>query len=433
MIEEATLYDLASESGVFVNEKPSVTQVLKTGDQIVIGWYSFRFGIEEATSSASSGAASVLREGRKLFVNPAEDFSPLLLEDEREVREIFDYRPTAKPALEVVMSWSDTILEVEHFVREKTVTIGQSRRSDFGIPPMLSGRQYPIVSRLGRSFVLNIDPQMKGVMQKGGQLQSFEQIRQEKSLAAGAQLQLPIEKDEFAKVTLGEIDFYLSYTAAPPRLKRSATLESDPFFWKVFGTSMVLTALVVTALMSAHVPETLDTEEVPERIATILYQPEKYPEAPKTAETVAQSEPVPVPKVEPKPQPTTKLSITPNPNNAKKPVPKVMSPETGAQTTRPSDQGRAERRRALRASGQGRARARKPRARAARAVSTMRPRHPRIRTSRSGPRRTEARGPEARRARFRISAISRRSRARRARSRTSSARAVRSSASRARG
>ena len=323
-IEEATIYDLASESGVFVNEKPAVTQVLKPGDQIVIGWYQFRFGIED--SATMTDAVSALREGRKLFVNPVEDFSSLMLEDERDVKEIFDYRPTAKPALEVVMSWSDTILEVEHFVREKTVTIGQTRRSDFGIPPLLSMRAYAIISRVGRSFVLNLDPQMKGVIQKAGRLQDFDQIRQERAATnPGGPIQIPIEKDEFAKVTLGEIDFYLSYTAAPPRLKRNATLEPDPLFYKIFGTSMVLTALIVSALMSAHMPETLEPEEVPDRIATILYQPEKYPEAPKAAEPISHEAAVtpPTPKVEPKPQPTTKVAITPH-EHLNKPAPKFM-------------------------------------------------------------------------------------------------------------
>src|SRR4051812_36361800 len=44
----ATVYDLASESGVFVNGKKAVTQELKEGDVVQIGHHSLRFSIDDA-------------------------------------------------------------------------------------------------------------------------------------------------------------------------------------------------------------------------------------------------------------------------------------------------------------------------------------------------------------------------------------------------
>src|SRR3954468_19879282 len=43
------VYDLASETGIFVNGKKTVTQILKEGDTIKVGLYSLAFSIEDTT------------------------------------------------------------------------------------------------------------------------------------------------------------------------------------------------------------------------------------------------------------------------------------------------------------------------------------------------------------------------------------------------
>lgn len=92
-------------------------------------------------------------------------------------------------------------------------------------------------------------------------------------------------------------------------------------------SSLLLTVLTVVSLLKMSVPQTLEAEQLPERIATILYQPEKYParvvREPTPPKNTQVSEKTPPPKkTEPK---VTKVDITPNPNNAKKPVPKEMN------------------------------------------------------------------------------------------------------------
>jgi TonB family protein len=320
----AVLYDLASETGVFVNGKKAVTQALKAGDIIKIGLFTLAFSIEDTTKLSVKDLFAI-SEGRALFLNPGEDLKPLLLEDERTIRDIFDYRPAQRPALEVIMSWVDTILDVEHFTREKQVTVGPGRRDDFAIPPLLSMRHFPIVSRSGENFTLNLDDNMSGVMQRKGQLQSFEEVRKG-AIKGPSGYQIPIEKDDFAKVSLGEIDFYLSYTAAPPRIKH--VFERDPFFLKILFSSLLMTALTVGGLWSIHVPTTLEAEQVPERIATIIYDPKQF-EKPMPAERPV---PIPnkpdiVPKVLPKITPTPKATAKVTP----KPTPLATKPPTPAQ------------------------------------------------------------------------------------------------------
>jgi TonB family protein len=332
-----TLFDLASETGVFVNGKKIVTQRLRDQDQITLGRHQLKFSIGDLSTNQSSDRT---REagGRTLFLNPNEDFKPLLLEDEREVEEIFDFRPTSKQALEVVMSWFGTILAVEHFVQEKSVTIGITKRSDFGIPPLLSSNHYPIVTQNVGGFVLNVDSQMRGVVQRSGELQNLDEIRNQ-ALRGPNGHEIPIGRNDFAKISIGDIDFYFSHTAAPPRLKMRRIFERDPFFLKVFSSSLVLTALLLFTLFKVKVPLNIDAEQVPERIATILYQPEKFLQPPPVPVAVPKPKLTPppqeMPKVPPpeppKPKPVpvqpkkVQVTITPKAPEIKKPIPKVMS------------------------------------------------------------------------------------------------------------
>ena len=341
----ATVFDLASDTGVFVNQKKVITHRVNDGDQITIGRHQLRFSLQKFDGNKKKSTKET--GGRTLFLNPNEDLTPLLLEDEREVEEIFDFRPTSARALEVVMSWCGVILEVEHFIHEKSVTVGNSQKSDFGIPPLLTSSQYSIVIQRGGGFVLNLDSQMKGVMQKSGELKTLDDIRD--NVMRGPQgYEVPIGNSDFAKISLGDIDFYFSFTAAPPKLKMRRIFDRDPFFLKIFLSSMALSAVAVFSLFNMEVPQNVEPE-VPERLATILYQPEKFMTPPKPLPTptpvptpTPTPAPKPTPKEPPKPEvkPVSKVVVKPKPkaSETKKPLPKVMdvSPETKKPKSQPS-------------------------------------------------------------------------------------------------
>jgi outer membrane biosynthesis protein TonB len=325
---KAVIFDLASDTGVFVNDKKVVSQKLVNEDKITIGRHRVTFSLEEL--NRTSGKDRIREtEGRALFLNPKEDLAPLNLVDERQVIEIFDYRPASKRALEIVMSWCDVILNVQHFVNEKSITVGGSRKSDFGIPTGSSG-QMKIVTQEGGGFVLNLDNSMKGVMQSSGDLRNLDEIREQ---ANSGSAQIPIGNNDFAKISIGEVDFYFSFTAAPPRLKRRRLFERDPFFLKIFSFSMIFTVLFMITLSRVKLPKSIDADQVPDRIATILYQPEKFMRPPPVPvpKPKPTEKPKPEPKVEvpppPKPVPkqTVKVTIKPKPPEPKKPIPKVMN------------------------------------------------------------------------------------------------------------
>ena len=98
---------------------------------------------------------------------------------------------------------------------------------------------------------------------------------------------VPFLVSDFAKVTVGEVDFYLSHTVAPPRLRRGRVLDPRrvlPEDLRHFDDPDRDDP--ARGLMDTDVPQALEAEQLPDRIATILYQPEKYPQLKRETEVV---------------------------------------------------------------------------------------------------------------------------------------------------
>jgi pSer/pThr/pTyr-binding forkhead associated (FHA) protein len=302
----ATIYDIASQTGLFVNQQKVITHDLKPNDVITLGVYTLKYSLEEFKAEDSLTHRSKEANSRVLFYDPQEDLKPLLLEEGRLVEEIFDYRPTSKRALEVVMSWCDTILDVKHFVDTKKVTLGNQFGADFGVPPILTESLFPIAVQQPEGYTLHIDGQMKGVIQKSGQLMTLAHACSGASRSAYG-FEVSLGQHDFAKISVGDLDFYFSFTAAPPRLKKRRLLDRDPLFFKIFTTSMVFTLAFLIGLSRVNLEKEIDVEQVPDRIATILYQPEKF-----------------LPPPPPAPKKKEVIDISPEKVTEKKPLPKDM-------------------------------------------------------------------------------------------------------------
>ncbi|MBL7716228.1 MAG: TonB family protein [Bdellovibrionales bacterium] len=298
------IYDLASETGVFVNGKKTITQVIQSKDQIQIGRWNLEVNLE-SPDSAKSSAKSL--EGRSLMVDPKLDMGAMLLETEGSSSDLFDFAPSSQISLEVVMSWRSSILNIEHFLRNQTVVVGSDRSADFGIPPILSNSRFPFVEAGAEGWTLNVDPKMKGVIQRSGRLFTLDQA------VSGSSGKLHLTDRDFAKITLGEVDFYLSFTPAPPRLKTRRIFERDPLFLQVLGGSMAASVALVMSFSKMTISPAIEAEQLPERIATILYKPEAYTSKVKQFEP-KREEPKPIETEQPKqpdPEKVTKIDVKP--------------------------------------------------------------------------------------------------------------------------
>ncbi len=300
------IYDLASESGLHVNGLPVVSGALQPNDEIRLGEVRIRFSIIDLTESK-------------------EDLSALLLENAEDVREIFDYSPSSKQAVEVVMSWANTILDIKHFGTAGQVTIGPGRDADFAIPGSLThsdASRTVIVSCESEEFILHLDPKMTGVIFRSGKIQRVAELT-----SKGTQVKLG--RTDFAKLELGEIHFYISSTQSPPKLKSSRGGARDPLFFRIVSGSLLLSAISIFSMFQMKIPQTLETEQIPDRIATVIFQPEKYQLTPKASERLKKlSEQVKSLEKKPEPKPTTVIKIDPNQTKPPQEIPKEMTAQT---------------------------------------------------------------------------------------------------------
>lgn len=237
---EAKILDLASPTGVIVNGNRVIQQGLKNGDTVKIGDASFVFNFKKPESL------------------PRLPDQALLLIDANTVTPIFDYRPAVKDTMEVVYSWNESILDVEHATDSSAI-----------ITPAVyqNGVSHQLAQRAGNRWTLNLTDNMSGVVYLNGEVKAISQLRKSSS-------SISLGENDFAKVESGSVSFYLSQTIAPPTLIKKTTIVTDPFLAKSLLVSVALTCLIVFGVAQMDPPT--EQVQVPETIATILYHPEKY-------------------------------------------------------------------------------------------------------------------------------------------------------------
>jgi pSer/pThr/pTyr-binding forkhead associated (FHA) protein len=319
---QTQVYDMASETGVFINDKKVLSGELKDGDELKVGFATLtykRIAVQEAQSQVPT--SSVRNSGsRKLFLDAKEDFRPLILEDERNIIQIFDYPSSNEQALQVVMYWSDVILDVRHVTEKETVTLGEGRSATFAVPGMHT--DFPFVSFENGGVSLQFNGEMSGVVRSGKKLTQLSEI-------SGNRISL--KQADQAKVQFRDVTFFVSYSPLPPHLRAQKILERDAFFTRVWFSSLGLTAALVILAMGLEPQKPLEVDELPPRIATVIFKP--VPPPPPPPKPVVETKPVEPPKpVEkqpepkpkpPKPQPPKKL-----PTETKKPTPKLVTKPT---------------------------------------------------------------------------------------------------------
>jgi pSer/pThr/pTyr-binding forkhead associated (FHA) protein/outer membrane biosynthesis protein TonB len=305
------IFDLASDTGVFVNGQKVVVQALADGDEIVIGSDRLKYQLELLENQLPKNQLLRDPEGRRLFVESEASQAIWAFENSGDLEPIFDYRPANVLALEAVFAWCGSILDVRHFERGTPVRLG-GKKSDFTVALPRGGVsndevEHLLVSGTGETQQLQLTRGMTGVIRKGHQLRSIDSYWNQRENSAAEVVSIPFDKSDIAKIRWADVEFYLSFSPAPPVLKRRRLFEKDPLLLRVLFLSILLSSFLVVSLVKAPIPQAIEAEQLPERIATILYQPEKYSmkrkdptpavKSPVTAPPVVESTPTAKPTV----------------------------------------------------------------------------------------------------------------------------------------
>lgn len=314
---QIVIYDLASETGIRVDGQSVVQSNVRIGQKIQLGAF-----ILLLQDKVQAQATPVYQEQK---AQEKEVTKALILEDSADIQEIFDHTPEQKQSLQVVMFYGDTILDVEHFVDRKAVVIGPKSKDDFAVPPMLASignarGRYELVSMQGGHYTLNLHESMSGVVSREGALRTVKDVLSAKD---GSKM-VELAYKDFAKISLGDVSFFINFSPAPPRLKHQRLFSRDPLFARIWMASLAMTLLLMVTMTHVTVTPVIEIEQLPERIATVIYKPELLPiEKPKpVAPPVEKKEEQEKPKpVEKKPPPPKVIHVKPRVESPK-PAPK---------------------------------------------------------------------------------------------------------------
>lgn len=139
-----------------------------------------------------------------------------------------------------------------------------------------------------------------------------------------------LRDDDIVRFHKGDLQVFVRKTDSPPDVRPAPIMRRDKDFWKWMAIVFLFAFLFMVGITTYEVDHELDKENIPDRIATILYQKElvvskeqaveKTPDKPE--EIVQKS---PVQEVEPEPEPTP----TPEPQPEPEPSPEPAVAEQG--------------------------------------------------------------------------------------------------------
>lgn len=252
--------------------------------------------------------------------------------------------PAHARELEVTVLWGDHILDVSNYNEAKVLSVGEDPKNHYIIPSVGIPEEFPLVTIEddGNAY-LAFTEEMSGTVRARDQIFDLVQLKDQKFVKRqGGYYYLGLKQDDFAKLAIGNINFFILYVKPAPRIRPAPLFDRDKLFLRTFISSLLTLLLLMLALALIPEPVPVTIEMMPEHLARIVIkkkpsikipeavkektpmqegskvgagtkakEPEGKPEAPKVAEKVAppkktaakaQPTPTPVkPKAPPKP------------------------------------------------------------------------------------------------------------------------------------
>jgi hypothetical protein len=191
--------------------------------------------------------------------------------------------PNHARELEVTALWGDHILDVSNFHDPIVLTVGESPQNEYIIPSEGIPDEFPLVTieEDGTAY-LAFTEGMTGTVRARDKIYSIEQLKQEKFIKKFADyFVVALKQDDFAKISIGTVNFFLLYVRPAPRIKPSPIFERDPLMMRTVIGSVLLLVLLFTLVSLVPKPKPVTIEMMPEQYRTIVIK--KRPNIPKAA------------------------------------------------------------------------------------------------------------------------------------------------------
>lgn len=195
--------------------------------------------------------------------------------------------------LEVTALWGDHILDVSNYYDPAVLSVGESPRNDYIIPSVGIPDEFPLVTieEDGNAY-LAFTGDMTGTVRARDKIYTIQQLKEEKFVKKNADYYvLGLKQDDFAKLNIGTVSFFILYVKPAPRIKPAPFFEKDALLMRTAIGSVLFMLLFFVAIAFVPNPKPVTIEMIPERFAKIVIKPRpKIPPASKNTGIVAKGE-----------------------------------------------------------------------------------------------------------------------------------------------
>lgn len=196
-----------------------------------------------------------------------------------ELEKAFD-APEHARELELTVLWGDHILDISNYYGEAEIKVGESPRNDYIIPSVGISDEFPLVNlNEDGSATLAFTDKMTGTVRSRDKIYSVGDLKNEKFVKSQAEYYtLKLQQDDFAKLAIGNVNFFMLYVKPAPRIKPSPFMEKDPLLVRTTLGSIFVFLLVLVGLSFLPKPVPVTIDEIPERFQKIVIK--KRPKIP---------------------------------------------------------------------------------------------------------------------------------------------------------
>src|SRR5690606_12259233 len=112
---------------------------------------------------------------------------------------------------------------------------------------------------------------MTGTVRAKDKIYSLSDLREEKFVKRFANYYIvSLKQEDFAKVSIGNINFFMLYVRPAPRIKAAPIFENDAILMRTAIGSFLLMLLLLVGMSFVETPKPVTIDMVPERIAKVV-------------------------------------------------------------------------------------------------------------------------------------------------------------------
>lgn len=189
----------------------------------------------------------------------------------QELEAAFD-APEHARELEVTALWGDHILDVSNYADPVVLNVGESPRNEYIIPSVGIPDEFPLVTIEddGNAY-LAFTEGMAGTVRAREKIYELKELKNEKFIKRFAEYYvLPLKQDDFAKLSIGNINFFVLYVKPAPRIKMAPFFDRDPVVIRTFIGSALFLLLFLITMSFIPKPKPVTIEMIPERFARVI-------------------------------------------------------------------------------------------------------------------------------------------------------------------